>query len=392
MACGLQMPPSMVLGPFLEDAPTDVEPQLEPETETFPGLQRRSSPELDFLETLGPEEDDEDLELVTPTTATRRLGGLGSYRLIRCIAVGGMGVVWEADHVHLHRRAAIKRVRDDLAAHPALLGRFLAEASAVARIQHPGVVQVYDYGLDDRRTPYLAMELVEGESLAARLEAAGSLPADQVIDIGRQIAEAMSAAHATGVVHRDLKPAHVHLVRDPAGGERIKLLDFGVAKALGVSDELDRTRTGCVLGTPAYMSPEQAAGHRTVDPRCDVYSLGCVLYHLACGEPPFSGEISEVMAGHRYAVPSPPSSLGVSLPVGLEALLLRMLAKEATERPAMRVVAGELAALKRREAVTAPPPPAPPEPERSGSSALAFSFAAGLAAGVALLCALLALL
>lgn len=215
---------------------------------------------------------------------------LGPYRLVRRLGRGGMGEVWLAEHEQIKSQVAIKLVLADPHDEDAA-ARFLREARATARIRHPGIVAVSDFGERSGGGAYLVMELLDGESLAERLQR-GPLRLSLVLELGVQIAEALAAAHAADVIHRDLKPANVFLVPDAAAREavRAKLLDFGVAKAIGASaDELGHTTTGAVVGTPVYMAPEQCTSSRgAVDHRADLYALGVLLYEMATGTPPFA--------------------------------------------------------------------------------------------------------
>jgi serine/threonine protein kinase len=207
---------------------------------------------------------------------------IGPYRVIRQLGKGGMGVVYEAVHDAIERRVAIKVLHPEYAKDRETAARFFNEARAVNRIEHPSLVQISDYGHTGEGTAYLIMEFLRGESLADRLDrlrAAGQrLAVTEVVRITWQIADALRAAHAKQIVHRDLKPGNLMLVRDPIapGGERVKVLDFGIAKLM--ENGTRRTSTGAVMGTPLYMSPEQCRGAGEVDERSDVYSLGAMLY------------------------------------------------------------------------------------------------------------------
>ncbi len=262
---------------------------------------------------------------------------VGSYRLVRPLGRGGMGEVWLAEHVQIKSQVAIKLVLGDPNDNDAA-ARFLHEAKSTARIRHPGVVTVSDFGVRPAGGTYLVMELLDGESLAERL-VRGALPIELATDLGLQIAEALAAAHAAGVVHRDLKPANVFLVPDPAtrSGLRVKLLDFGVAKSTGkVTDELGLTVTGAIIGTPVYMAPEQCTSRRgPVDHRADLYALGVVLYEMVTGAPPFRGPtLGDLLDQHLNSTPTPPRSVNAAIPARLEVLILELLAKEREHRPA----------------------------------------------------------
>ncbi|WP_163992864.1 serine/threonine-protein kinase [Pyxidicoccus caerfyrddinensis] len=284
------------------------------------------------------------------------LGALvGQYRITRELARGGMGVVYEAVHEAIGQRAAVK-VLQDLSGRASSRSRFLNEARAVSLVHHPGLVRVFDFGELPTGKPYILMELVEGESLRERLARGGpSLEVGTALRIARQIAAALCAVHARDIIHRDLKPENVMLVRDEeaAGGERVKLLDFGIARLVG--DGSVRTTEGVVLGTALYMAPEQCAGSDDLDDRADVYALGVVLYELLAGGPPFQGEPTAVMRQHLFQEP-PPLPERLRLPGELPALLRRMLAKEPSRRPRMVELAEALQQLERGVFVEAPGP------------------------------------
>jgi len=261
---------------------------------------------------------------------------LASYRILGVIGEGGMGVVYRAEHVLLNRPAAIKLLQPEMTRNPDAVARFFNEARAATAIRHPGIVEVFDFGISNEGSAYIVMELLDGESLARRLTRGGPLPAMRAIQFGRQIAGALAAAHSQGIIHRDLKPDNVFLVADPEvpGGERIKLLDFGIAKLASEPAHLTRTRTGALMGTPTYMAPEQCRGVQ-LDHRADLYALGCILFECVCGRPPFVGEgIGDVLSAHIHLAPPAPSQLALVPPV-LEAVILRLLAKAPGDRPAM---------------------------------------------------------
>jgi serine/threonine protein kinase len=231
-----------------------------------------------------------------PTSDLARSGLIvaGKFRLDSLIGRGGMGSVWSATHLGLGHQIAIKLVSREFVRSPAALRRFDAEAKAVARLQSRHVVQVYDNGALDDGTPYIAMELLSGESLQQRIDRAGPLSLRETVSILAQCCRALGRAHSMGIVHRDIKPDNIFLARTAdEDAEVVKILDFGVAKvALSAGSESDQsvTKTGSVLGTPLYMSPEQARGLKSVDHRTDVYSLGLVAYTMLTGRDAFEGE------------------------------------------------------------------------------------------------------
>ncbi|MCB9564683.1 MAG: serine/threonine protein kinase [Kofleriaceae bacterium] len=261
---------------------------------------------------------------------------LGSYRIERRLGEGGMGTVYLAHHQVIGRRAAVKVLRAEHSARGDMTQRFFNEARAAAAIDHGGIVDVYDVGTTADGRAYLVMELLEGESLAARMSRLGALPGDDAVRIARQIAGALAAAHDRGIVHRDLKPDNVFLVPDPetTSGERVKLLDFGIAKLHGdLAADAPITRTGAIFGTPVYMAPEQCRGAEAVDHRADLYALGCILYHMVCGRPPFRGAgLGDLLSQHMHTPPTPPRALAPAISEGLEAIILCLLAKDPAHR------------------------------------------------------------
>jgi serine/threonine-protein kinase len=211
------------------------------------------------------------------------------YRLVRQLGRGGMGSVWAADHLALSSQVAVKIIDPAIAKNEEALTRFLREAQAAAALRSPHVVQTFDYGVHDG-VPYIAMELLEGESLAQRLDKVGSIPLEETAHILTQVGRAIARAHEAGIVHRDLKPDNIFLVRND-DEEIAKVLDFGIAKATGGAlGNSSQTRTGAILGTPYYMSPEQAEGNRSVDHRTDLWSLAIITFECVTGKRPFESE------------------------------------------------------------------------------------------------------
>jgi hypothetical protein len=273
---------------------------------------------------------------------------VGKYRLERLLGEGGMGMVYEAVRTDIGGRAAIKLLRPGLALHPDTSARFFNEARAANIIDHPGIVKVIDYGHMPSGEAYLAMEFLDGESLFQRLTRERRLSEADTLRIGRQIAAALAAAHAKQIVHRDLKPENVFIVPDSeaTGGERAKILDFGIAKLTREHQGTVRTQTNALMGTPIYMSPEQCRGKKDITDRTDVYALGTMLYELLAGRPPFVAEDpGEYISLHMYQMPAPLSSLAPHVAPGLMRLIESMLAKEPTVRPAMSAVARVLKEL-----------------------------------------------
>jgi serine/threonine protein kinase/ActR/RegA family two-component response regulator len=259
----------------------------------------------------------------------------GSYRIVAPLGAGGMGAVYVAEHVLIGKKVAIKVLLPQLSQSKASVARFFNEARTAASIRDPGIIDVFDFGYDTEDNAYIVMELLEGESLRAHLTHTPRPTLAFVLSVAKQIARATAAAHAQRIVHRDLKPDNVYLLRDPemALGFREKVLDFGVAK-LGGDDGMAATvtKTGALLGTPHYMSPEQCRGLGEVDARADVYALGCILYELFAGHPPFfKGGMGMIVSAHIYE-PVPPLAVAQQLPPALVKTIMRALEKDVSAR------------------------------------------------------------
>ncbi len=259
---------------------------------------------------------------------------VGSYVIERELGRGGMGVVYEARHSILGHRVALKLLHPELSRSDEVVHRFFNEARAAAAIAHPGIVAIHDVGITDAREAYLVMELLPGESLAQRLKDAGPLPVALAVTIARQVAAALAAAHAIGIVHRDLKPDNIFLVPAPTPGEvHVRLLDFGVAKLTGELGSGDlRTKTGALLGTPHYMSPEQCDGEREIDHRSDLYALGCVMFQMIAGRLPFEGGLGAVIGMHLHVPPPSLHAEAPAVPSEIDAIVGRLLAKDPAAR------------------------------------------------------------
>ena len=288
---------------------------------------------------------------------------IGNFEIVARAGRGGMGEVFVAEQVAIKTRVAVKVLHAHVSASTAHVQRFFNEARAVARIQHAGIVKIFDDGFHTNQRAYLIMEYLEGETLAARLKRRRIAPRDAA-ELARQIASILDATHHAGIIHRDLKPGNVFLVRDRglASGERVKLLDFGIAK---LSDTLATSPTTAgAIGTPAYMAPEQWSDSSTVDWRADAYSLGCMIYEMAAGRPPFaSRSVAEACAMHLHAPPQPIRTHAASTPAELDALALRLLSKDPAQRASsIAELEQQLAAL----VALAPPPGDEPEPEPAG--------------------------
>ncbi|NJP99292.1 protein kinase domain-containing protein [Streptomyces zingiberis] len=257
------------------------------------------------------------------------LVGDGRYRLTHRLGRGGMAEVFAAEDVRLGRTVAVKLLRSDLAEDPVSKARFTREAQSVAGLNHHAVVAVYDSGEDvvgGSTVPYIVMELVEGSTIRDLL-GADAPPPDQALIIVSGVLEALAYSHHHGIVHRDIKPANVIITN----GGAVKVMDFGIARALhGAQSTM--TQTGMVMGTPQYLSPEQALG-KTVDTRSDLYATGCLLYELLAHRPPFTGESPlSVVYQHVQDMPVPPSQVSPSAPPELDGLVMRSLAKDPDDR------------------------------------------------------------
>lgn len=261
---------------------------------------------------------------------------VGSYRILDQLGEGGMGAVYVAEHVLLGKKVAVKVLLPEYTQNAEIVQRFFNEARAATRIQHPGIVEVFDFGHDQDGAAYIVMELLRGEPLSARIRREGRLEPAAAARLLTHVAGALGQAHREGIVHRDLKPDNIFLVPDPdvAGGERAKVLDFGIAKlatdagAAGV-----KTRTGMLFGTPVYMAPEQCRGASAVDARADIYALAVILFEMVVGQPPFTAEgVGDLIAKHMFEAPPRPRSLRPTLPPALDEVLGRALAKRPEER------------------------------------------------------------
>ncbi|HEX9049730.1 MAG TPA: serine/threonine-protein kinase, partial [Anaeromyxobacter sp.] len=241
-----------------------------------------------------------------------------------------MGTVYLCEHAVLHRRFAVKVLRADHAGDEELVDRFRNEAIAASRIGQENVVDVVDFGADEDGSLYYVMEALEGRSLGAVIRDEGPLPVARALDLLEQICRALAAAHARGVVHRDVKPDNVFLVRRPDGSERAKVIDFGISRIPGFGERI--TRVGAIIGTPEYMAPEQASG-ASVDHRADVYAAGVLAFEMLTGGLPLEAPTPlATIEAHRTRTPDPPSRRVVGVPPEVDALVLRALAKLPEDR------------------------------------------------------------
>ncbi|MBL3670614.1 serine/threonine protein kinase [Streptomyces sp. M2CJ-2] len=282
------------------------------------------------------------------------------YRLEELLGRGGMGEVWRARDEVLGRPVAVKLLLAG-GIDPSAAARFRQEAQTTARLSHPNIVAIYDFGQADDRL-YLVMEMVQGHSLADRLASAGALTPREVAAIGSQIASGLAAAHRQNVIHRDIKPANLLIAPDGT----VRVVDFGIAR-LADDTAAGLTSAGMIVGSVSYLAPERALG-KDAGPASDMYALGCVLYELLVGHPPFRADTpTALLYQHVQELPSPPRSMGVELPAELEQLVLALLAKEPEARPGAEQVADWLSAPGRRSA-TATAQPTPPPSSRPAAA------------------------
>ena len=281
----------------------------------------------------------------------------GRYALRDVLGVGGMATVWRATDEVLGREVAVKVLSPQFAADSGFLARFEREARHAAKLSHPGLVTVFDSGMEGAE-PFIVMELVTGPTLRQVLDGAGMLPSGEAVRIAAAVCEALAAAHAGGVVHRDIKPGNIVLATDG----QVKLLDLGIARTQGA------TRTMAVLGTAAYLSPEQASG-QPAGPQADLYSLGCVLVEMLTGAPPFAADTEVALAyRHVHEDPGPLSARRPGLPTRLDWITAQLLAKDPAARPASAAAAraGLLAAVGPDATAVLPSPQTSAPPDVAG--------------------------
>jgi serine/threonine-protein kinase len=278
------------------------------------------------------------------------------YRIVKLLGQGGMGRVYEAQHVNINKRLAIKVLRPEVTAVPSTVARFRQEARSASSIGHENIIEIEDFATLPDGTVYLAMELLEGDSLGDRMRQMPPLTLAEAIDLMVQVGRGLAAAHDKGIVHRDMKPENVFLARKY---DRLipKILDFGIAKVSGEEGNTNLTQTGAIFGTPLYMSPEQAMG-QPLDHRADIYSVGVILYELAVGRVPFKADSAvQVLSQHITMQPELPSKAAPNrgVPPELDALILRAMAKEPAARfQTMTELVAELQSVSRLLSSSAP--------------------------------------
>jgi len=293
---------------------------------------------------------------------------LNNYRITGPLGEGGMGIVYRAEHDVIGRQAAIKVMRRELAANTEAVARFINEARAANAIRHRHIIEIFDAGVLQDGTPFLTMELLEGETLATRLHRLGRLPVGQALEFAIQSTSALVATHTRGIVHRDLKPDNIFIVPDDVdgAGEMVKILDFGIAKLHPTMGGMVQPRAGTLIGTPIYMSPEQCRGSEGIDHRTDIYSLGLILYEALNGALPFSADSpGDVFSFHLRDTAPPLRNLHVDVPEVVDTIIARTMAKLPEER---FVNAAELLiALRQAAQQVASAAPLPVAPKASPS-------------------------
>jgi eukaryotic-like serine/threonine-protein kinase len=279
----------------------------------------------------------------------------GRYRVVRLLGKGGMGAVYEGRHVIVNKRVAIKMLHAEFATNEEVLKRFYREAQAAAAIGHKNIIDIMDVGVTPENEPFIVMEYLEGEDLESMLARTGPISLEAACGILEPALQALNAAHAKGIVHRDLKPANIFLVRNEGGAPTVKLIDFGISKICGAEGATKLTQTGSLIGTPTYMSPEQARGDQSVDHRTDIYSMGVIVYQMLTGSLPFEGEsYNTLLINLLTAPPRPLREVKPDIPPEAEALVLKELSKDPAARSVNALVMLEsfkaLAAYQEREA------------------------------------------
>ena len=295
-----------------------------------------------LFETASSQGRDDELAILSPAREPDELGRMGNYRILKVLGQGGMGIVFLAEDIALKRQVALKVMKKAQAKVPDNRQRFVLEARAAAAIEHDHIVTIYQVG-EENGVPFIAMKLLQGESLEERLNRMGRLPVEEVVRVGQEIADGLAAAHERGLIHRDIKPANVWLEE---GRDRVKIVDFGLARA--ANEDVRLTQENYMVGTPMYMSPEQAESDMEVDHRCDLFSLGGVLYRMSTGELPFKGKTTmQVLNALATKEARPPDEVNPSVPRRLSALIMNLLQKDRNNRPrTARAVVASLEELR----------------------------------------------
>jgi eukaryotic-like serine/threonine-protein kinase len=311
----------------------------------------------------------------------------GKYRVDSVLGAGGMGLVVAATHLTLHQRVALKFLRADAARMPETKERFLREAQAAVRLKSEHVAKVLDVGTLEDGSPYMVMEYLEGATLGDVVRRHGPLPVAEAVSHVVQACEAVAEAHAAGIVHRDIKPDNLFLTKSVHGRHLVKVLDFGIAKTIGVDVHLSLTRTSTIVGSPLYMPPEQLRSAKHVDVRADIWALGAVLFELVAGRPPFVAESFSELCLKVATDPTPtPSSVNPDVPPALDAVVLRCLEKDPAKRfqnvgelaDALQAFASEsvrdfarlVSSVLKLDSQPAPPPPPEADTARPSGGSL----------------------
>ena len=309
------------------EVPTNLTGHPTPAFGQTPPSPGRGDPQADQAQPLGAVSPGGPFPFLRQPLEPDEIGRLGNYRVLRLLGQGGMGIVFQAEDIALRRSVALKVMKPELIANPDSCKRFLREAQTMAASKHDHLVTIYQVGQEDS-VIYLALELLDGETLDAWVSREGPAPLGEILRLGREMAVGLAAIHAKGLVHRDIKPDNIWL---EAPARRVKILDFGLARLINDSTRL--TTTGLAVGTPDFMSPEQARGDE-IDARGDLFSLGGVLYRLCTGRNPFqAGNLMGVLTALAVAEPRPIEELNPALPPELADLVIQLLAKEPVDRP-----------------------------------------------------------
>lgn len=305
-------------------------PALDATSDSIPAAKSEASTQRTELSgsRAGPKaEEADDLSFLSPPQQPGEIGRLGPYIIVKVLGKGGMGMVFKCLDPKLHRPVALKVMLPNIAKDESARQRFTREARATAAIKNDHVITIYEVD-EDNGIPYLAMEFLEGEPLDQWMRPGRVPQAPEILRIGKEIAKGLAAAHDRGMIHRDIKPGNIWL---EAPNNRIKILDFGLART--ITEDLHLTKTGLIVGTPAYMAPEQAGGEQ-LDHRCDLFSMGCVLYRLCVGELPFTGSSTiAILKALALKDPKPIRDVNPAIPPALADVVMRLLAKKPGDRP-----------------------------------------------------------